>query len=94
MCKFKEDGGLWILGLKSHVIARLPKLLIIMFEQRQPWTLMHKEIASYMNVKCCGQWHGLSWIDKVFSHAFLLFVEVLPFTRHLIKGRKGTIWQM
>lgn len=68
LCQPKEWGGLGILHLQSHLLARRATLLKNMLDKSAYWCLCLWEIISNGTVNFHGKWELDDW-SKLFSHA-------------------------
>ncbi|MCO5560373.1 hypothetical protein L7F22_013986 [Adiantum nelumboides] len=57
----KRLGGLNILDLRSHVLARKAMLLSTLVQQRQPWTLMVSHMCTHIVPPSFGHWQPTYW---------------------------------
>ncbi|MCO5547390.1 hypothetical protein L7F22_000839 [Adiantum nelumboides] len=87
LCTPKRCGGLNILHLGSHVMARKATLLLVLVEQRQPWTQMLAYLCSNaVSTLTFGHWQPSYW-DVIFGE-FEATIPGCSFTSSLVADWK------
>ena len=61
ICSPKMHGGLNILDICYHVLARKSSMLLIFLEQKQPWTHMLVAMCDSITTIAYGKWHVPFW---------------------------------
>ena len=94
VCTPKSHGGLNILNIHHHVIARKAALLFTYASQKQPWTQMMAFQCEQASTKAFGRWKVSHW-EVVFGH-FVGRIKGCPYTSHLLsdfkKASSGMLW--
>lgn len=95
ICTPKKNGGLNILNIHVHALARKATLLPTFILQYQPWSQMMAFMSSKIKTSSYGNWHFLAW--EVTFGKVQGYIPGYPYTSHLLSDwklvTKHAVWR-